>query len=153
MALASGAAGKVAREAGRLVASAGLWAPGQKGGGTLLYQSMLEQAVRCRDPFVRMDGYWLLRRLSPIARIELTALPRKRDEGKVAVCHGLETANVHLASAPTIPAVQRDLARAKIHVVAEGGEGDDEGDSGGLERLGGAPCRITHHARSRTGRR
>lgn len=114
VALAEWRGGKVAREAKRLVASAGLWAQGQKGGGTLLYQSMLEQAVRCRDPFVRMDGYWLLRRLSPYcSRIELTALPRKRDEGKLLYAMGWETANVHLASAPTIPAVQRDLAARK----------------------------------------
>jgi hypothetical protein len=54
-----------------------------------MYQSMLERAVRGRDPFVRMEGRWLLRRLSPYcSRIELTALPRKRDDGKLLYAMG-----------------------------------------------------------------
>ena len=114
VALAEWRGGKVAREAKRLIASAGLWAQGQKGGGTLLYQSMLEQSVRCRDPFVRMEGQWLLRRLSPYcSRIEVTALPRKRDEGKLLYAMGWETANVHLGDRQHIKVVQRDLAARK----------------------------------------
>lgn len=114
VALAEWCGGKVAREAKRLIASAGLWAQGQKGGGPLLYRSMLEQSVRCRDPFVRVEGQWLLRRLSPYcSRIEMTALPRKRDEGKLLYAMGWETANVHLGDQPHIKAVQRDLAARK----------------------------------------
>lgn len=114
VALAEWRGGKVAREAKRLIASAGLWAQGQKGDGALLYQSMLEQSVRCRDPFVRMEGPWLLRRLSPYcSRIELTALPKKRDEGKLLYAMGWETANVHLGDQQHIKAVQRDLAARK----------------------------------------
>jgi hypothetical protein len=114
VALAEWRGGKVAREAKRLIASSGLWAQGQKGDGALLYQSMLEQSVRCRDPFVRMEGRWLLRRLSPYcSRIELTALPRKRDEGKLLYAMGWETANIHLGDQPPIKAVQRDLAARK----------------------------------------
>lgn len=72
---------------------------------------MLERSVRCRDPFVRMEGPWLLRRLSPYcSRIELTALPKKRDEGKLLYAMGWETANVHLGDRQQIKAVQRDLA-------------------------------------------
>lgn len=114
VALAEWRGGKVAREAKRLIASAGLWAQGREGGGPLLYQSMLEQSVRCRDPFVRMQGQWLLRRLSPYcSRIELTALPKKRDEGKLLYAMGWETANVHLGDQQRISAVQRDLAARK----------------------------------------
>ena len=114
VALAELRGGKVAREAKRLIASAGLWAQGRKGGGPLLYQTMLEQSVRCRDPFVLMEGQWLLRRLSPYcSRIELTALPKKRDEGKLLYAMGWETANVHLGDQPRIKAVQRDLAARK----------------------------------------
>ncbi len=114
VALAEWRGGKVAREAKRLIASAGLWAQGRQGGGPLLYQSMLEQSVRCRDPFVRMQGQWLLRRLSPYcSRIELTALPKKRDEGKLLYAMGWETANVHLGDQKRISAVQRDLAARK----------------------------------------
>jgi hypothetical protein len=114
VALAEWRGGKMAREAKRLIASAGLWAQGQKGGGTLLYQFMLEQSVRCRDPFVRMEGQWLLRRLSPYcSRIEVTALPRKRDEGKLLYAMGWETANVHLGDRQHIKVVQRDLDARK----------------------------------------
>lgn len=114
VALAEWRGGKVAREAKRLIASSGLWAQGQPGGGTILYQSMLEHAVRCRDPFVRMEGPWLLRRLSPYcSRIELTALPKKRHEGKLLYAMGWETANVHLGDQPQVKAVQRDLAARK----------------------------------------
>ena len=114
VALAEWRGGKVAREAKRLIASGGLWAQGQKGGGTLLYQSMLEQSVRCRDPFVRMEGEWLLRRLSPYcSRIEVTALPRKRDEGRLLYAMGWETANVHLGDRQHIKVVQRDLDARK----------------------------------------
>jgi hypothetical protein len=115
VALAEWRGGKIAREAKALVPSACLWArDGHGGGSTILYQSMLEQAVRCRDPFVRIEGNWLLRRLSPYcSRIELTALPRKRDEGKVLYAMGWETANVHLGSHKVITAIQRDLAKRK----------------------------------------
>lgn len=111
VALAEWRGGKVAREAKRLIASSALWARGQKGSGALLYQVMLERSVRCRDPFVRMEGPWLLRRLSPYcSRIELTALPKKRDEGKLLYAMGWETANVHLGDRQQIKALQRDLA-------------------------------------------
>ena len=114
VALAEWRGGKVAREAKRLIASAGLWARGQKPDGTLLYQSMLEQSVRCRDPFVGMEGSWLLRRLSPYcSRIEVTSLPRKRDEGKLLYAMGWETANVHLGDQSQIKTVQRDLSKRK----------------------------------------
>lgn len=114
VALADWRGGKIAREAKRLIASAGLWARGQKPIGMLLYQLMLEQSVRCRDPFVGMDGSWLLRRLSPYcSRIEVTALPKKRDEGKLLYAMGWETANVHLGDRAQIKAVQRDLAARK----------------------------------------
>jgi hypothetical protein len=61
-----------------------------------------------------MEGSWLVRRLSPYcSRIELTALPRKRDEGKLLYAMGWETANVHLGSRKTINDIQRDLATRK----------------------------------------
>jgi uncharacterized protein DUF2252 len=116
VALAEWHGGKIAREAKALVPSACLWARDGHGVNTIMYQSMLEQAVRCRDPFVRMEGSWLLRRLSPYcSRIELTALPRKRDEGKLLYAMGRETANVHLGNHKVIKAIQRDLAKRKAN--------------------------------------
>lgn len=107
--------GKIAREAKALVPSACLWARDGRGNKQILYQVMLEQAIRCRDPFVRLEGGWLLRRLSPYcSRIELTALPRKRDEGELLYAMGWETANVHLGNYKVTKAIQRDLAKRKV---------------------------------------
>ena len=114
VALADWQGGKIAREAKALALSACAWAGEGRGHTTIFYQSMLDQAVRCRDPFVRREGSWLVRRLSPYcSRIELTALPKKRDEGKILYAMGWETANVHLGSPKAIKAVQRDLSQRK----------------------------------------
>ena len=114
VALAEWHGGKIAREAKALVPSACVWARDGQGVNTIMYQSMLDQAVRCRDPFVQLRGSWLVRRLSPYcSRIELTSLPRKRDEGQLLYAMGWETANVHLGSPKAIKAVQRDLSKRK----------------------------------------
>jgi len=106
--------GMIAREAKALVPSACSWTGSGQGSNEILYSTMLERAVRCRDPFVRMEGIWLLRRLSPYcSRIELTALPRKRDEDKLLYAMGWETANVHLGDPKAIKDIQRDLAKRK----------------------------------------
>lgn len=111
VALADWQGGKIAREAKALGLSACVWAREGGGPNTIFYQYMLDQAVRSRDPFVRVQGSWLLRRLSPYcSRIELTALPRKRDEGNPLYAMGWETANVHLGNHKAIRAIQRDLA-------------------------------------------
>ena len=116
VALADWRGGQIAREAKALLPSACLWARAGHGTNTILYQWMLDHAVRCRDPIVRVEGRWLLRRLSPYcSRIELTALPGKRDEGKLLYAMGWETANVHLGSRKVIPAIQRDLAKRKAN--------------------------------------
>ena len=114
VALANWQGGKIAREAKALVPPS-TWGGGEIHGlTTIFYQTMLDHAVRCRDPFVQMEGSWLVRRLSPYcSRIELTALPRKRDEGKLLYAMGWETANVHLGSRKTINDIQRDLATRK----------------------------------------
>jgi Uncharacterized protein conserved in bacteria (DUF2252) len=106
--------GKIAREAKALGLSACVWAGESDGPNTIFYQSMLDHAVRSHDPFVRMQGSWLVRRLSPYcSRIELTALPRERDEGNLLYAMGWETANVHLGNHKAITAIQRDLATRK----------------------------------------
>jgi Uncharacterized protein conserved in bacteria (DUF2252) len=120
VALADWHGGKIAREAKALVPSACLWARDGHGPKRIMYQSMLEQAVRCRDPFVQMEGNWLVRRLSPYcSRIELTSLPKKRNEGKLLYAMGWETANVHLGNHKVIEAVQRDLAKRKAKWLRE----------------------------------
>jgi len=114
VALADWQGGKIARETKALGPSACVWAGESHRFSTIFYQSMLDHAVRCRDPFVRIQGCWLVRRLSPYcSRIELTALPRKRDEGKLLYAMGWETANVHFGSHKVIAVIRRDLAKRK----------------------------------------
>lgn len=91
---------KIAREAKALAPSACVWADGRKGSRKILYQQILDKAVRCPDPWVRLRGDWIVRRLAPdCSRIELSALPRERDEIKLLTSMGYETANVQLGTA------------------------------------------------------
>jgi hypothetical protein len=106
--------GKIVREAKALVPSACVWAHDGHGTGTILYQSVLDHAVRCRDPLVRVQGDWIVRRLSPYcSRIELAYLPKKRDESRLLHAMGWETANIHLGSRKMYKALRRDLAKRK----------------------------------------
>jgi hypothetical protein len=89
--------GVIAREAKALAPSAAAWAEGVEGG--ILYQKILDAAVRARDPFVRLQKKWIGRRLAPdCSRIELSALPAERDEMRLLHGMGWETANVHLGT-------------------------------------------------------
>lgn len=94
--LATWHGGSVAREAKALVVPS-------------RYQEILDSAVRCRDPFVKLEKRWIVRRLAPdCSRIELSALPKERDELRLLHAMGFETANVHLGSAKT-KTLQSDL--------------------------------------------
>jgi uncharacterized protein DUF2252 len=100
VAIAEWRGGSVAREAKALAPSACLWA--EQGGGTapIHYQEILDSSVRCPDPFVRLQKRWIVRRLAPdCSRIELSALPKERDEARLLHAMGWETANVHLGTA------------------------------------------------------
>jgi hypothetical protein len=100
VALAEWRGGTVAREAKALAPSACVWAEEGKGTAPILYQQILDTAVRCSDPFVRLQKRWIVRRLAPdCSRIELSALPAERDEFRLLHAMGWETANVHLGSA------------------------------------------------------
>jgi len=110
--LATWDGGPIAREAKALAPSACVWDRGGQGSKRILYQRILRLAVRCRDPFVDLKGRWIVRRLGPMcSRVELASLPKERDELRLLEAMGWETANVHLGSARSIPAVQRDLKR------------------------------------------
>jgi len=100
VAVAEWRGGSVAREAKALAPSACVWAEVGKGGAQIHYQEILERSVRCRDPFVRFQKRWIVRRLAPdCSRIELSALPKERDELQLLHAMGWETANVHLGTA------------------------------------------------------
>lgn len=91
--------GLVAREAKALAPSAAFWAAEGKGTAPILYEEILDKAIRCRDPFVHMSKRWIVRRLAPdCSRSELSALPKERDELRLLKDMGFETANIHLGS-------------------------------------------------------
>jgi hypothetical protein len=91
--------GSVAREAKALAPSACLWAAKGKGVAPILYQQILNTAVRCKDPFVRLQKRWIVRRLAPdCSRIELSDIPRQHDEIRLLRAMGWEAANVHLGN-------------------------------------------------------
>jgi hypothetical protein len=97
VAMADWRGGSIAREAKALAPSAALWAEDGKGTAAILYEKVLETAVRCRDPFVRFQKRWIVRRLAPdCSRIELADMPREHDEIRLLRAMGWETANVHL---------------------------------------------------------
>jgi hypothetical protein len=96
VALARFEGGWAAREAKALLPS--VLAP-EGGGRRCWYGEALARAVRARDPFVRVEGWWLVRRLAPdCARVELSDLPARRDEARLLRNMGRETANLHLGS-------------------------------------------------------
>ncbi|HEV2444496.1 MAG TPA: DUF2252 family protein [Candidatus Sulfopaludibacter sp.] len=100
VAVAEWRGGSVAREAKALAPSACVWAQREGGTAPIHYQEILDCAVRCPDPFVRLQKRWIVRRLAPdCSRIELSALPKERDELRLLHAMGWETANVHLGTA------------------------------------------------------
>lgn len=106
--------GKIAREAKMLVPSSVYWAYDPPGPAEIWYQALLSGAVRCPDPFVQLRGRWVVRRLSPhCSRIELTVLPRNRDECRLFFSMGWETANIHLNSRDSVKAIRKHLSRQK----------------------------------------
>ena len=96
VALADWHGGSVAREAKALAPSACVWAGRGKGPRLFFTRRFWTVPVRCRDPFVRLQKRWIVRRLAPdCSRIELSALPKERDETRLLRAMGWETANVH----------------------------------------------------------
>lgn len=113
VAIADWRGGKIARETKPLLPSSYCWA-GNIDSNEILYQQLLDQAVRCPDPFVRLHGNWIVRRLAPhCSRIELASLPKERDEVKLLSAMGWETANIHLGTAGAKEAIIKDIGERK----------------------------------------
>jgi hypothetical protein len=102
----------IAREAKAMRPSAVYWESG--GPAEIVCQVIMSSAVRCPDPFVRLRGHWLVRRLAPYCtRIELSVLPTNRDELRLLFAMGWETANIHLGSQSASKDVHRHLSTLK----------------------------------------
>jgi hypothetical protein len=109
VALADWRGGRIAREAKPLAVSACLWERQAGAGGEILYPKILAAAVRMPDPWVQLCGPWIVRRLAPdCSRVELSALPKDRDEQELLRSMGQETANVHAGDARARAAILDD---------------------------------------------
>ena len=116
VAIANWEGGCIAREAKALVPSSSMWVAGRTGRGQGYYQEAMSGAVRSRDPFQRIMGGWLIRRLSPDSNpIEIADLPRNRDEETLLQAMGTEAANVHLGSKRSVGNILKDLRKQKPH--------------------------------------
>ncbi len=128
VAIADWHGGRIAREAKALVQSSASWAEtveSQKdqGPAEILYQTILNRAVRCPDPFVQLRGRWIVRRLGPhCSRIELASLRGPDTELRLLHAMGWETANIHLGTPSARKAILRHLDRQEkrwLHKSAE----------------------------------
>ncbi len=71
----------------------------------------MKGAIRAPDPFYRLDGRWVARRLGPrSSRIELRHLASS-DAERVLHGMGTEAANVHLGTTGTAAAILSDLTQ------------------------------------------
>ena len=123
VALAEWQGGWVAREVKALAPSAWAWANDLNARPKRYYQAIVNQAARAPDPYLGVGKRWLVRRLAPdCSRIELSDLPKERDEINLLHAMGWETANIHLGSSDATKAIQRDLAQRQegwLHTAAE----------------------------------
>ena len=122
VAIANWCGAKIAREAKALSASACCWAEDREGPAEILYQAIINRAVRCPDPFVQLRGRWIVRRLSPhCSRIELSELKAQGVEMRLLHAMGQETANIHLGT-KTRKAILQHMQKQKgkwLHLATE----------------------------------
>ncbi len=128
VAIAEWHGGRIAREAKALAPSATYWAETlekkkSQPAAEILYQTIINRAVRCPDPFVQLRGRWIVRRLGPhCSRIELAAVPAASVELRLIHAMGWETANVHLGTPSARKSILRHLNKHKgrwLHEAAE----------------------------------
>jgi Uncharacterized protein conserved in bacteria (DUF2252) len=104
--------GPMCREAKALATSAWDWARGHDS-EPIRYQKALDISVRAVDPFVRLQGRWIVRRLAPdCSKINLAQFPQEKDETRLLNAMGWEIANLHLGSGRT-KEVMADFAKRR----------------------------------------
>jgi Uncharacterized protein conserved in bacteria (DUF2252) len=114
VAIAAWEGGFIAREAKAMVPSACEWLAGREGRGQSNYQKAIQSAVRSHDPFQKIAGRWLIRRLSPDSNtVDLATLSARRDEEILLRAMGSEAANIHLGSKRQVWRILADLRRRK----------------------------------------
>jgi hypothetical protein len=114
VAIAEWEGGCIAREAKAIVPSSCAWFTGHAGDSNPYYQRAIASARRAHDPYQKIIGKWIIRRLSPDSNpVEIACLPKKRDEEVLLHAMGTEAANVHLGSRHRVKDILKDLRRRK----------------------------------------
>ena len=114
VAIAQWEGGFIAREAKAVVPSSVLWLNGHVGRRQTYYEEVITSAVRSRDPFQKIVGTWLVRRLSPDSNpIEIADLAEERDEEVLLRAMGAEAANVHLGTRRAVNSILKNLPGLK----------------------------------------
>jgi hypothetical protein len=114
VAIAEWKGGCIAREAKAMLPSSCLWLSGQVGHHQPVYEKVMQSAVRAHDPFQKVIGKWLIRRLSPDSNpVEIESLPASRDEETLLHAMGSEAANVHLGTKGQSRNILHDLQKRK----------------------------------------
>ncbi len=128
VAIADWHGGRIAREAKALVPSSSYWAQCLEarktcGPADILYQTIINRAIRCPDHFVQLRGRWIVRRLAPdCSRILLASLRPPDIELRLLHAMGWETANIHFGTATARKPILRHLDKQKskwLHQAAE----------------------------------
>jgi hypothetical protein len=113
VALAEWNGAQIAREAKALVASACVWFKNERANYSR-YETIVDRATRCPDPFLEVRRAWVVRRLAPdCSRVQLEMLPRGHDKQRLLEAMGRETANIHTGSKRAIARVKRDLSKRR----------------------------------------
>jgi hypothetical protein len=101
--------GQLAFEAKEASPSACAWAnPG--GAGIIYYEKVLDNAVRCRDPFMCLKGKWLMRQLSPdYSPIEIESMSGLKDQDRLLHAMAWEAANIHVGTPGAAARITADL--------------------------------------------
>lgn len=103
----------IAREVKEVAPSAVAWARSLRS-PKIYYQQILDTAVRMKDPYLRLQDRWIVRRLAPdCSRIDLAGLSAMADREALLKAMGRETANVHLGVIANRDEILADLSRRK----------------------------------------
>jgi Uncharacterized protein conserved in bacteria (DUF2252) len=108
--------GCLAREAKNVMPSANMWLNGRKSHQHSYYEDIMTSALRSPDPYQKIAGSWLIRRLSPDSNpIRIEDLAKERDEEVLLQAMGTEAANIHLGNPRRVKLILRDLRTRKTN--------------------------------------
>lgn len=123
VAIAEWCGGFIAREVKQVVPSSSVWLRGGTERGEPYYDKIIASAVRSRDPYQKVIGDWLVRRLSPDSNpIEIEDLPKERDEAVLIRAMGSEAANIHLGTRKQRTRILADLRRRPANWLRKSGK-------------------------------